>query len=106
MCVVEAPKELPLPTCLNRSLEIVATRHDNADRNRAPFKKKPEVIQIAIIKWILVIPFDFKRYTIFEAIDLMSRTLNLLGIDEDLGVKVFFDPTPGIKCLIDRVRDF
>ena len=59
--------------CVENLLEIGRPRNNDSNVDGAKIEKKPEVIEVSIKKWILVVPLQFERDPAFEAVDLMGR---------------------------------
>jgi hypothetical protein len=52
-------------------LKFVRPRNDDADIERSQLEQQAEVIQVAIVEGILVIPLDFETDAVLETIDLV-----------------------------------
>jgi len=68
-------------------LELSATRNDDANVDGAQLEQEPEVIEVSVEEWILVVPFDFQRHSVFETIHLMRRRSVLDTVHNDLRVE-------------------
>jgi hypothetical protein len=87
-------------------LQFVATGNDDADADDAQIEQKAKIVQIAIEKGILVIPFYFESDAIPEAIDLVGRRIEAFPVDDDFGIECLLDPTALAESAIERFRDF
>ena len=53
-------------------LQFISAGNDDADADGSQVKQKAEIIQISIKERVLVVPFDFYRNSIFEAVNLVG----------------------------------
>jgi hypothetical protein len=84
-------------------LKAACARDDYADFNNAQIEQQPEVIQIPVIKWAFVVPFDFQTYAVFEAIDFVRRRISCLAVDNDFGRKLLLFPIARSKETINAL---
>ena len=43
-------------------------------------EQQPKVIQVSVVKWVFIIPLQFKGYAILETVDFVSRRLSFFAI--------------------------
>jgi hypothetical protein len=78
---------------------------NNADLDSAKVKQQPEIVQITIEQWILVVPFHFDSDTAFETVDRMRWTIDLVVAHDDGGCELLLDPAFAVQRLIDTLAD-
>lgn len=61
-------------------LQVIAPGDDYPDTHGAKIKQQTEVVKITVKERILIVPFDLKRYTIFEAIYGVGGRLELIVV--------------------------
>src|SRR4051794_6798073 len=74
-------------------LQLGAPRDDDPSVDGTEVEQQTEVVQIAIVKWILVVPFHFERHPVLVAVHLVGRRNMLVAVHHNLGVEFLFDPT-------------
>jgi hypothetical protein len=77
--------ELPL-------LKFSRPGHDYAKVDCAQIIQQSKIVEIAIIEWVLVVPFDFEGNPVLEAINAVSRRRLFNAVDDNFRVKRFFNP--------------
>lgn len=55
--------------------------------------KQAEIVQVTVIKFCLIIPFNLNSNTVFEVVDFMRGTGDFVAIDNDFRVKFLLLPT-------------
>jgi len=82
-----------LSETFEKFLKLPGPCDNDADLYGPEVKKQAEVIQVTIEKWIFVVPFHLDCDAALEAVNRMSRAVNLMCIDNDGSVKILLDPT-------------
>lgn len=90
---------------VKNGLQLRAARDDHAGIDGTQFEQQAEVVQVAIIERILIIPFNFERNTIFVAVDLMCRRFKFCLVNDDFGLETFLNLTQPGEVAIETVRD-
>jgi hypothetical protein len=85
-------------------LQLVRPRDYHTYTNGAKVEEKSEIVEIAVVKRIFVVPFDLKRDAILVAIDLVRWTVDPLTIDFDCGPKLLFNPPAAAEEAVDCRR--
>ena len=91
MCCGLAVGFSPAKVVENR-LQGVRPGDDDADRNDPKIKQQAEIIQVAVIEWIFVVPFDFQGNAILEAIHRMGGAFGFDAVHHDRSVKFLLNP--------------
>lgn len=73
--------------------------------NRPKVEKKTKVIEVAVVKWILVVPFNFERHTVLVAIYLVGWRLELCLVHDNLRVEAFFRPSQLKEMTVQPICD-
>lgn len=94
----------PIKTIENL-LKLCTARDDHASIDGAQFEQKPEVVQIAVVEWILVVPFHFQSHPVLVAIDLVRGCNVFVGIHHNLRVEFLFDPSKLREMRVEFARD-
>src|SRR5438445_10313391 len=84
-------------------MRIIATGYDHAEVTSAIFEQQTKIVQVTIVKFCLVVPFDLDTNTVLKAIDLVSRTIDHVLINSNLGRKLLFLPAACEERFINRI---
>jgi len=78
-------------------LQLISTCDDDSNAHSPEVKKESKVVEISIEKWIFVIPLYLQSYPIFKTVYFVRRRLSRYTVNHYLGIKLFLDPTSGVK---------
>ncbi len=91
-----------------RSLKTSASRHDDAQRNRAISMQALEVLQIAVEERVLVVPFDLERNRScverFHLVDLVRLRFFLDSINDPLNDEIMLAPVVSGQSVAKALR--
>ena len=88
------------------SLEIIAPGDYHAHGDGSKVEEQAEVVEIAVVERILVVPLDFQRHPVLEAVDLMGRGLRVRPVDDDLRLELLLLPSEPVKPAVNGLGDF
>jgi len=80
------------PELVEDLLQLVGPGQDDPDADGAQVEQQAKVVQITIIEWILVVPLDFQRHGVLEAIYLVCRGIQPSGVHLDGRLELFLAP--------------
>jgi len=78
---------------------------DYANRNDAHFPQESKIIEIAVVKFCLVVPLSFDSDSIPEVVDFVRWNRQLVSIDSDLNIEPPFRPTASPQETINGYWD-
>src|SRR5205823_2048307 len=78
----------PAAELIEDGLQLAAAGDDDADIDGAQLEQEPEIVEVAVIEGILVVPLDLERNAIFETIHTMRRRLELVLVDDDARIEL------------------
>ena len=85
-------------------LQLISTSDDDSHAHSPEIEKESKIVEIPIKKWIFVIPLYLQSYPIFKTVNFVRRRLSRHTINHYLRIKLFLDPTSGVKERIDEFR--
>jgi hypothetical protein len=83
-------------------LKLIASSNNDANVQSTQFEKQAKIIEVSIVKFGLVVPFDLHAHAVLEAIDLMRRAIDDVFVNPNLRLKFPFSPSPRGECAIYR----
>jgi hypothetical protein len=75
----------------------VCARYDDSDADGPQIAQEAEIVEVAIVERILVVPFDFERDPVLETINLVRRRFYRYVIDNNPRLKLLLDPASRMK---------
>ena len=67
--------------------------------------QQAEVIQVAVIKFRLVVPFHLDAYAVLEVVYLVCRNRNIMAVNRDFNVEGLRTPARFAEKAVNRNRD-
>ena len=86
-------------------MQFIAAGNYDTDAESAQFKEQTEIIEIAVVKRILVVPFDFQPDLAFEAVNLVGWAFMRLPVNDDGGIEFALFPSQFRERPVDSGRD-
>ncbi len=86
-------------------LQFRAAGDDDADIDGAQVEQQAEVVEVAVIEGIFVVPLDFERHPVLVAVHLVGRRVILDLIHHNPRVELLLDPAKLGEMPIELPRD-
>ena len=76
-----------------KRLQFVGAGNDDPDAQHVQFKQKAECREIAVKKWVLIVPFGLDRDAFLVIIDVVRGRERFNAISRHFDFKALFDPS-------------
>jgi|JI10StandDraft_1071094.scaffolds.fasta_scaffold248548_2 hypothetical protein len=86
-------------------LQVVAPGDDDAHRHGAQVEQQSKVVQVPVIERVFVVPFDFERDPVLEAVDLVGGAVLTMAVQQNFCLKLLFNPASRIQLAVDGGSD-
>ena len=74
-------------------LQLGAAGDDDTGVDRAKIEQQSEVVEVAVVERVLVVPFDFQGHAILVAVDLVGRRGVFDVVHHNTRVESLFGPS-------------
>jgi hypothetical protein len=81
-------------------LKLIAARNDHSYVCNAEVEQEAKVVEVAVVKFGLVIPFQFERNLALEAINTVGRAFDGLIVDDDPSIEPLLLPSFGLEHFV------